>query len=400
MTALSAAALVAVLAPGPPDDAPSAPRATDPYRATRDLRPVAGWDALFARSWARQRPAAEVRSRSRDSWDHYSLAYSVDGLTAAYLATGTTAYVDESLRLVENVAGTAVRSSSLRRSQFHDDFEGWASQRPDVRGQEVPLFESYFWRYATSLLRVVRQTPALYADPARRIRYEHLLRFAEQHVMAKWLARGAEQNIYRSRTHMAAHWALIALNLSAVTTDARKRSAYRSIVARIDGDLPNSPSALHDQLVRRGDHPQAWFWSDVWGSAHPPGQDVAHGNGVLAYVVEAHDHGDHGSGWTDQDIAGFVRVFNDVIWPREGEAAQYVDGTGRGNGWFSDGFVKLGRYAPGLQRRLEAHQPANAQFYANGALNAALLTCDRAGGSSAPACAQPVPPLQLAADGT
>jgi hypothetical protein len=396
LLAVATVILVGVLAPVLPDDPRRGQQALDPYRATRELRPPATWAALFAHSWARERPTAEARSRSRDSWDHYSLSYSVDALTAAYLATGTTAYVDEALGLVENVAGTALGSASLPGSQFGDAFEGWASQRSDVRGEEAPLFESFFWRYATSLLRVVRETPALFADPARRVRYERLLRFADRNVITKWIARGAEDYVYRSRTHMAAHWALIAMNLAELTTHPRDRSAYRSVVARIDDGLPNFPSSLHGQLVHRSTQPRAWFWSDVWGSVRPPGQDVAHGNGVLAYVVDAHDQG---FGWTDRDIDGFVRVFNDVIWPREGQAAQYVGGTGRGTGWFSDGFVKLGRYAPGLQARLENHRPANAQFYANGALNAALLTCDQPASAGTPACANPLPLLRPTASG-
>jgi len=52
-----------------------------------------------------------------------------------------------------------------------------------------------------------------------------------------------------------------------------------------------------------------------------------------------------------------------------------VDGSGRGTGFFNDGFVKLGRYDANLQRRLETHVVArNTQLYANGALNMRFLT--------------------------
>ena len=69
--------------------------------------------------------------------------------------------------------------------------------------------------------------------------------------------------------------------------------------------------------------------------------------------------------------------------------AAHVDGSGAGTGWFSDGFVKLGRYDAALQARLEPHQPANGQFYAAMALNAAVLGCSpeaRDGLDAAPAC--------------
>jgi hypothetical protein len=51
-----------------------------------------------------------------------------------------------------------------------------------------------------------------------------------------------------------------------------------------------------------------------------------------------------------------------------------VDGTGSDNGWFSDGYVKLGRYDPAVQRRLESHLVVNEQFAANMALNVKVLS--------------------------
>jgi hypothetical protein len=338
------------------------------------LRPVAQWATLFDRFWQGERASQEALSRSRDSWDHYELSYAVDALTAAYLATGRVDYVDDALSLVENVVAGAEPSTSLPHSQYHDPYLGWASRQEG--GEEVPLYESYFWRYATSLLRVIHNTPALAEDAALQPRYQRLVDFAERDIVEKWYRRGADDNIFRSRTHMAAHWAMITMNLAEVTTSPARRQLYRSIEARIDDEL-------HHQLTVLPGRPGAYFWSDVWGSCRRPGQDVSHGNGVIAYVVEAHDQGQ--AAWSDADLARFVRTFADVIWPADGQGdgpgSDFVDGSGRGDGWFSDGFVKLGRYDPALQARLENHEPANDQFYANGALNAAILLCPDAAGS-------------------
>jgi hypothetical protein len=366
-----------------------APDQTLPARgsAPDTLRPAAQWAALFDRFWQGERSTQEALSRSRDSWDHYELSYSVDALTAAYLATGRMDYMDDAVSLVENVVAGAAPSASLPHSQYHDSYLGWASEQEG--GEEVPLYESYFWRYATSLLRVIHNTPALATDAALQPRYERLVAFAERNIVEKWERRGANDNIFRSRTHMAAHWALITMNLAEVTTSPARRQLYRSIETRIDNEL-------HHQLAVLPGHPGAYFWSDVWGSCRRPGQDVSHGNGVIAYVVEAHDQG---QAWSDADIAGFVRTFADVVWPGDGTGdgpgSNFVDGSGRGNGWFSDGFVKLGRYDAALQARLENHEPANDQFYANGALNAAILLCPDAadpaasGGDLPPVCAHP-----------
>ncbi|HEX2809739.1 MAG TPA: hypothetical protein VHN80_26545, partial [Kineosporiaceae bacterium] len=345
---------------------------------------VAQWDDLFQRQWRSERNTAEQLSRSRDSWDHYSLSYSVDALTADYLATGRREAVDEALSLTENVAASAVPSDQLPRSRYHDGYLGWSSA--EQSGQEVPLYESYFWRYATGLLRVIGRTPSLADDPGIAPRYQRLLEFAERNVFDKWFSRGADQNIFRSRTHLGAHWALIALNLSDITTDPARRARSQQTVAAIDQRLPNYHASLKGQMVADPQHGGAYFWSDVWASCARPGQDVAHGNGVVAYVVEAHDHG---VDWTDTDISAFVRTLSEVIWPRPGPGAEFVDGSGTGTGWFSDGFVKLGRYDVALQRRLETHQPANGQFYANGALNAAILLCPTGGAAGASGSAGP-----------
>jgi hypothetical protein len=90
----------------------------------------------------------------------------------------------------------------------------------------------------------------------------------------------------------------------------------------------------------------------------------------MAYVVEARDRGQR---WTAADMSGFAALLTDVIWPGGRTYRAYVDGTGSDNGWFADGFVKLGRFDPAVQRRLEDHEVVNDQFAANMALNARVL---------------------------
>ena len=91
----------------------------------------------------------------------------------------------------------------------------------------------------------------------------------------------------------------------------------------------------------------------------------------MAYAVEACDRGGR---WTQSDMAAFSALLTKVIWPGGRNYHAYVDGTGADNGWYSDGFVKLGRYDPAVQRRLDGHEVVNEQFAANMALNARLLS--------------------------
>ncbi|HEU4423559.1 MAG TPA: hypothetical protein VFR67_13590 [Pilimelia sp.] len=349
--------------PGPEPATPIGPLGR-PLPDPTPPQPVSYWENRYVHGWDQQHTTAYLPlSRSRDSWDHYSLAYGVDQNTAMYRATGRVRYLDRALLYVSNVVASARVSSSLAGSAYRDGYLGSATTRSGIGG-EVPLYESYFWRYATTLLRVIRRTPALYDNPIYRQQYDRLLAFAEVHVFEKWHRRGPDDTIYRSRTHMTAHWAAIALNLALVTSDAVRRAAYRAVVDDFDMDL-------RGQMRDNPAVPQAYFWSDKWGSTDRPGQDVGHGNGVMSYVVEAHDFGTQ---WTPVDMDRFGVLLTAVIWPRDRVYRRYVDGTGTDNGWFADGFVKLGRYSVAVQRRLEHHAVVNHQFIANMALNARLLS--------------------------
>jgi hypothetical protein len=337
------------------------------------LRPVSHWADLYTDGWDFEYRDSLPQTRSADSWDHYDASYVVDANTAMFRATGERRFLDRALEYVENVMGSARESSSLPDSQFQDRYRGWASMRPDLDhpGEEVPLYESYFWRYATALLVVMRESAAIRRDAGYLARFRRLLDFAEVHIFEKWYSRGALQYIYRERTHMAAHWALIAMNLSLTTEDAARRTRYRQVVDNIDLHLPDVRASLRGQMRRNPVEPTAYFWSDVWRSARRPGQDVSHGNGVMAYVVEACDRG---WTWTTDDMAAFSALLTKVVWPGGRRYAAYVDGTGSDNGWLSDGFVKLGRFDAAVQRRLEDHQVVNLQFAANMALNARILS--------------------------
>ncbi|WNG39982.1 hypothetical protein F0U61_44595 [Archangium violaceum] len=370
-----------VIAPGSPEasveaspeELPSRSDALTTLPTPAGLRSVADWEKLFANKWNSEHTSSFLpMSTSLDSWQFYNLAYGIDGNTAMYRATGKTQYLDRALLYVNNVVNNAKVSSSLPKSQFKDSYLGWASARSDTLGQEVPLFESYCWRYVTRLLRVIRETPELYNNATYRAQYDKLLAFSEKNMFEKWFKRGANSYIYRVNTHMASHWAYIAMDLSLMTTDATRKANYLAVFNNINKDLPNYSSSLRQQMKTSPVLASAYFWSDKWGSTARPGQDVAHGNGVMAYIVEARDAKME---WTDADVRAFAATLNSVIWPSAGKYAEYVDGSGSGTGWFNDGLMKLGRYDTNLQKRLESHTVGNnTQFYGNGALNVRLLS--------------------------
>jgi hypothetical protein len=357
-----------------PTPAPASSEAplTATAAATTPLRSVAAWEQLFLSRWSAEHTGDYLpKSNSLDSWQFYNLGYGIDANTAMYRATGKTQYLDRALLYTNNVVNHAKVSSSLPKSQFKDSYLGWASARSDTLGQEVPLFESYCWRYVTRMLRVIRETPALYGNATYKAQYDKLLAFTEKNIFDKWYKRGANSYVYRNRTHMASHWAFISMDLSRMTTDATRKATYLTVFNNINRDLPNSTSSLRGQLRTGFVSTPAYFWSDVWAATARPGQDVAHANGMLAYIVEARDAGME---WTADDVRKFTATLNYAIWPSATKYASYVDGSGAGTGWFNDGLMKLGRYDANLQRRLEAHGVGkNIDFYAQGALNAKLL---------------------------
>ena len=381
---------------GAADVAPGAGAAPAPVRAADGdgLWSARRWLDAFAADWEATRPGATALATSGDSWDHYSLAYSVDALTAAYRAGGEQRYLDDALTLVEEVVASARPSSSLERSRYRDDHAGWASQREEVSGDEVPLYESYFWRYATHLLVVARTSGPAAADPAVQRRVDPLVSFAAREVFDKWFERGPDGTVFRERTHMSAHWAYVAMDLRDLTDDPVRRERCEDVVRAITGGGGGGRRSLAAQMVPADGASGALFWSEQWGSYRRPGQDVAHGNNVVAFVVEAHDRG---AGWPTSTVRGLGATLDRVVWPRAGTGAAFVDGSGTGTGWFSDGWVKLGRYDPALQRRLQDHAVVNGQFMANAALNAAVLAC-RPGTGGPPACT-PLPPWRQAGAG-
>jgi hypothetical protein len=333
-------------------------------------RTVAAWEQLFLGVWDTEWPAYEADSKSTDSFDFYNGTYYLDGLVSMIEATGKQTYADRAFVMVANMVASARPSNQLGGRAFGDDFLGWTSSKNGSNAEEVPLYESYMWRHVTALLRAVHDQPSLLA--AKRADYDAALAFTEKNMFDKWVSRGVDAYVYRSRTHMASHWARIALDLTRLTSDAARATRAQGIVDAIDhgGMANNGGASLRSQLRPGPTDPRASFWSDVWGQTARPGQDVAHGNAVIGYAVEANRLG---YAWTRDDMLALTATLN-VVWHGAGSYGDFVDGTGSGTGWFSDGWDKLGRFDGAVQARLEAHGVGiDAQFYGAGAANAAAL---------------------------
>jgi hypothetical protein len=350
---------------------PVSPSASVSPPPPASIKPVSWWENKYIADEDYFNENYGNDSSQSDSWPYYDLAYGVDDVVAMYLATGKTHYLDQALLWTNNVVARAKPSSTLGGNAFGDSYLGWISNQNGSQNEEVPLYESYLWRYVTRMLLVIKQTPALYNNSTYRTQYDKLLAFTEANIWDKWYTRGVNDYIYRDYTHLASHWAFIAMDLTQMTTNATRLAQEQTVFDNMNYHLPMyNNTSLHGQMITSPVNSGAYFWDWAWGSFARPGSDVSHGNAVLAYIVEAHDLGL--GGWTDADIQKFVVTFNKVVWPVDGGPyPAYVDGSGTDNGWFIDGWMKLGRYDAHLQQRLETHDVGISD--GNGALNAKRL---------------------------
>lgn len=342
-----------------------------------DLRSVSEWERLFRSAMDSDRRRSWPMARSGDSWDHYNLAYSVDGFTAMFEASLNEEYLTQPLEYINAVIASASKSSQLTNSSFKDNFLGWASYKHPSRslhGDEYPLFESYFWRYVAKLLRVMHDQSDFIQNEQHLRSYDNIKNFLETHIFDKWTSRG-KRHIYRNRTHMAAHWALIALELRAFSESPRRLELAEQIVRNIDTNMPIHGSSLRAQFRPNPTVDGGVIWYSSWNQSYGRPQDVAHGNNVVAYLVEAAERGSH---WKVEDLRSIGETLLQSLWPEPGPKRSFpafVDGSGEGNGWFSDGFIKLGRIDPRIQQKLEDHPIGRGvQLYGNAALNLRKLT--------------------------
>ena len=335
-----------------------------------EILDVSYWKNRFDRQAARFSDYNRPLSLSGDSNSYYNMAYGVDGYLSMFEATGQEAYLDVALRLINNVIDDATPSTKLGSRAFNDSYLGWVSQREDVAGREVPLFESYLWRYVCRLLTALKANASVYGRDSYKRQYDSILAFTEVNIFDKWYMRGGNRHIYRQNTNMASHWAYIALHLRRHTLNSVRKNRCDAVHAHIASvGLPNYGGAsLKRQMQLSAVFPGAYSWSNRWASNPPPAQDVSHSNGEISYIVEGRDY----TGiWTSTDIRRLCATLRRAVMPRK---PMYVDGTGKSTGWIADGFVKLGRFSATVQKALETYEvQGQGQYMAAMAENARRL---------------------------
>lgn len=311
------------------------------------------------------------------------LSYNLGGAITMYQLTNSSKYLDEALNLSIRVIqkSQVVSNVSGNNSVFKDNYRGFLNKNPDYnedkRGgphmMEVPLYESYFYRYLAKLLYVYSISSKKIKTASRDDDFDRLLEFIVTHGWEKWYVRGASKDscmpyLFRSRTHMAAHWATVALFLSQLNDDPDAQKQYIQY-------LDSYNAQLRDNL--RINELGGYIWNMTWDNTWPVHfncnrgvengiiQDGDHGNHVISYIVEAYDLHRY---WTDRDIERFVITTQKTLYnasekmfysslDREYESS-FVGGLR-----YADGFLKLARYDKELFESFRNARIAQCDLY-------------------------------------
>lgn len=179
----------------------------------------------------------------------YYISRPFHGALRMWQATGKRKYLDRMFKSINNMIADANALPSPVSSYY-----GWNNScewDPSIPQQKpgydygIALWESYTWRYVTTLLRYLYDSPNLRSsDPEIQSEYQNILNWTLHNMWDKWEALGS-QNLYRSRTHMASHWARMGYDLWYITGGQKYYTVYRNIM--YDG-IPTELNNDHDHV--------------------------------------------------------------------------------------------------------------------------------------------------------
>lgn len=309
--------------------------------------------------------------------EYYFLAYYIDAYLSIWQATGEDKYLNRLLEIVEKTMDLAVPMKGRATGYL-----GWpmspnyfqADQVGSTVGNEgVGLWDSYYWRFVASLVRIMHKSPKLRARNNYQARYKRLLDFSEKHIWERYEKIGVG-NFYRINTHMSSHWARIGMELYIVTG----KSKYKTVFDNISfGKMVGWPSNMRNQITKTSNG--AYTWSANWTSRTAT-QDTSHGGAVVSYMTTAYDNKMY---WNKSDIDALLTTSLKVIWPdKNGSVRKYVNGSGGNdyNGRFHE-WLHLGKYSQTMQNKIKDYYQTtgNLNYYGLeplgiAALNAKILS--------------------------
>lgn len=322
----------------------------------RDLK--SEFDRLLTKEMNTYRASLKtVNMHSIDSYQFMGLRAVLGSLNAVGFAPENLNYIQLQVELVDAIIGSAKKSRLITGNiTFRDNYLGWGSLTTSKIGtQEVSLYEGYIFFYIVEFLYKVRSTDWYMSSNSHRKWVEDKLKFIEQNIWRKWEERSmktynnADKFFLRTRTHMGAHWAGVALYLERLTTNWEDKAVYKSVYSKYN-------ELLRKQLQKSPLDDDAMVWnSDYENSSKNKAerrskivQDVSHGNHVISYIIAAYEL--NSDNWSLADIRSLCDIVKRRLYDeKKNEFSDNVDGTkdysrpGWGN-FQADGWIKLAKY--------------------------------------------------------
>jgi len=325
------------------------------------------WQNKFDAQWQQDRSHAYslANGKNRKS-EYYNLSYYIDGLSSIWQATGDNDYLETALDIIEITVDDA--------KSVGGGYLGW----PSSNGTEIALWDSYYWRHVATLLRVMHKSPSIKSK--YKSIYNKLLSFSEKHIWDRY-EEDTLKNFYRSKTHMASHWARIGMELYVIT----KKQKYKKVFDNISfGKMVDHPSNLRNQLRPNPKNSSAYAWNLDWGTTGSSSiQDTSHGGAIVQFWVLAYENGMY---WNRNDTKALLKTV-DIVWPESDpqNIRLNVDGSGgTAPGGRLHEWLVLGRYDQKLQNRIKKDYNKKhlayfgSQILGIAALNAKILSDGRA----------------------
>ncbi|HRO85698.1 MAG TPA: hypothetical protein PK110_12810 [Niabella sp.] len=298
-------------------------------------------------------------SASGDQYDFMRLNNMVAPLMNMYVATQNEEYLNDEIKIINNVLSTAAVTKSIPGNKYKlkDDYLGWICRTlGSTYYSEAELYEGYLFRYITQFLYEIKKTGWKDRSDRNRDWYNSTLQFIEKNIWEKWISRSMRSSavpyatFLGSRTHMGSHWAHVGLFLKELTDKAEIKTQCQDVVNMFD-------LLLKRNLKYNTEFPDAYTWNSTWddvqgaqAQAASPStiQDVSHGNHVIAYIVVAKRY--NNPNWTDANILAFCNTVKQVMFQQSTVTfTDNVDGTASTSrpGWGNsqcEGWVQLGLF--------------------------------------------------------
>lgn len=222
-------------------------------------------------------------------------------------ATGKRMYLDRCMKAVDIYIGHSAPIESP-----YSAYLGWnksplfADKQNDVGWlYGIPLSESYTFRYVTTLLRHLYNSPTLRgSDSEIESWYQNTLSFVEKHIWEKWETIG-EHHMYRINSHMTSHWSRMGYDLWVITGKSKYATLYNDVmyigdnVRRVRGSSINydhlwdlfadGGGLIYDNSTLNGGGMMGMSaWSDAQGSVN----DFSHYADIFDFFVELYWEGE------------------------------------------------------------------------------------------------------------